>query len=50
MLPKFLWGTSFATAALIFFSPTAKADINFRQVSISQSQGTNGKDLPNLEN
>lgn len=49
MPPKFLWGGCFATAALLFFTPSANADINFRQVSISQSQGTNGKDLPNLE-
>jgi hypothetical protein len=48
MPPKIFWGGSVA-AAFLFFTSSAQAEISFRQVSIGQSQGTNGKDLPTLE-
>ncbi len=48
MPPKIFLGGC-AAAAFLFFTASAQAEISFRQVSIGQSQGTNGKDLPNLE-
>jgi hypothetical protein len=48
MPPKIFWGGC-VTAAFLFFTSSAQAEISFRQVSIGQSQGTKGKDLPTLE-
>jgi hypothetical protein len=49
MQPKLFWGSCVATAAFLFFIQPAQADIGFRQVSIGQSQGLGGKDVPVLE-
>jgi hypothetical protein len=49
MQPKFFWGSCVATAAFLFFTNPASADIGFKQVSIGQSQGLGGKDIPTLE-
>jgi hypothetical protein len=49
MQPKFFWGSCVATAAFLFFTNPALADIGFKQVSIGQSQGLGGKDVPTLE-
>jgi hypothetical protein len=48
MPPKIFLGGCI-TAAFLFFTSSAQAEISFRQVSISESQGKNGKELPNLE-
>jgi hypothetical protein len=49
MQPKFLWGGCLTTAIFLFFTTNAVAEITFRQVSASQSQGQGGKDVPTLE-
>jgi hypothetical protein len=49
MQPKIFWGGCVATAAFLFFTNPARADIGFKQVSIGQSQGLGGKDVPTLE-
>ena len=49
MQPKFFWGSCVTTAAFLFFTNPALADIGFKQVSIGQSQGLGGKDVPTLE-
>jgi hypothetical protein len=49
MQPKFFWGSCVVTAAFLFFTNPAQADIGFKQVSIGQSQGLGGKDVPTLE-
>jgi hypothetical protein len=53
MQPKVFWGSCVATAAFLFstnfFTNPALADIGFKQVSIGQSQGLGGNDIPTLE-
>jgi hypothetical protein len=49
MQPKFLWGGCLTTAIFLFFTTNVLAEITFRQVSASQSQGQGGKDVPTLE-
>ncbi len=49
MQPNIFWGSCVATAAFLFFTTPALADIGFKQVSIGQSQGLGGKDVPTLE-
>jgi hypothetical protein len=49
MQPKTLWGGCLATAIFLSSNAVVLADIGFRQVSVSQSQGQGGKDVPTLE-
>lgn len=49
MQSKFFWGGCLTIASFLFCPTTAQADIGVRQVSIGQSQGTGGNDLPTLE-
>jgi hypothetical protein len=49
MQSKIFWGGCLAIASFLFCPTTAQADIGVRQVSIGQSQGTGGNDLPTLE-
>jgi hypothetical protein len=49
MQSKTLWGGCLATAIFLSSNAVALADIGFRQVSASQSQGQGGKDVPTLE-
>jgi hypothetical protein len=49
MQPKNLWRGCLTIAILLSFTPISLAEIGFRQVSSSQSQGSNGKDVPTLD-
>jgi hypothetical protein len=49
MQSKKIWSSCLTTLLLLGSTATAQAEIGFRQVSASESQGSGGKDVPTLD-